>query len=51
MTYSGLRIILGMLFPTYHGPWPALGGILVRVLRRNLQYLSKRTEFGFYGNV
>ena len=30
LAISCVRIILGMLFPTYHGPWPTLGGILVK---------------------
>ena len=46
-----------MLFPTFHGPWPTLGGILVRELKRNLQFRTtfyvkhSVSEFEFYGKI
>ena len=55
MAISSVRSILDMLFPTYHVPWPTLGGILVRELKRNLQFKITFCEIHtlseFYGKV
>ena len=55
LAISSVKIILDMLFPTYHGPWPTLEGILVRELKRNLQFWTTfcviHTVSEFYGKV